>query len=255
MSRSGSKVIIFGWFGAKEAHLKKYVSLYRNLGFENVVVRQTPILKSITYSGWEALRVSARKDREELAKGADVVHLFSGGIFPYHNMRNVVPEFKTKALVYDSGPFIPCEKLTARYIRNSGVVPAFIANNIPLEKMILSLWRADGFNHDVQMNEQKRFLDTLSCPAPKLFLHGEKDKIICPDIAEMVHNHIRTSPTAGPFTLKTWNTSHTLHYRDEPEAYTTALTEFVEKHVKFEPQSSSKVEEVIESSEEKLAVA
>ena len=103
------------------------------------------------------------------------------------------------------------------------------------------MWRFEGFDTAGMARVRQEFLDTLSCGAPKLFLGGDRDTIVCPNITEEVLGHIREKgeDLAGKLTVQQWPlTSHTLHFRDEPHHYENTLKKYVNNSLSIYVQSN-----------------
>ena len=101
-------VLIIGWFGASKKQLNKFSDLYKKIGYNSNIV-ETPILKSISYQNWKQWRKYGLPNTYKNTK-YDRVHIFSGGIFQYHNWIlhdkiNKIDSFGHSSIVFDSSPF------------------------------------------------------------------------------------------------------------------------------------------------------
>ena len=85
-------VLIFGWFGASQKQLNKYIDLYKKIGYNSNIV-ETPILESISYQNWKQWKKNGLHDIYKNTK-YDRVHIFSGGIFQYHNWIHMIKLIK-----------------------------------------------------------------------------------------------------------------------------------------------------------------
>ncbi len=214
------KVGIFGWFGAREAHLRKFETLYTRLGARKVNVYPTSIVKSMTYHGWKQMRKECQGSSE--LRSLDVVHLFSGGVFPYYNWRRTVPGFAPRFVVYDSGPYLACGHQVERYLRNGGIVPRNFP--FPWASLCDRLWALEGADIPA---ERSAILATLTCEAPKLFLNSTVDDMINPGAMEELR--VRNELVGGGRIHEHWwdDSGHTQHYRTHPAEYEALLHAYV----------------------------
>ena len=49
-------VLLLSWFNVNKLHMDKYVTLYKNLGFQNIKTISYPITQIMSNSGWLDIR-------------------------------------------------------------------------------------------------------------------------------------------------------------------------------------------------------
>ena len=214
-----AKALIFGWLGGHKRYLRKYAPLYeRALGLagpEEVLLRPT-VYATLTWSGWLRIRDEAAQYPEGYFAQVDAVHLFSGGVFAFHNFCRVRPDLRPRSVVYDSGPFLPNPGHVDHFVRDTLGLPAWV----PVGDLCRALWQWEGLDSAAILAEETALVAQLRAQ-PLLLLNSRSDSAIPPDAAAVV-----TSAPGAAVRVHTWPQSkHVQHYRTFPSEYEAVLTE------------------------------
>ena len=206
------QALVFGWFGAKTSTLRRYSALYSKLlQTDRVLTLPTTILRATTWTGWKLDRSAAQQYPPGYFEDVRVVHLCSGGVFPFHNVRTVREDLQPHSVVYDSGPFLPRASHVAHYATKALSVP------FSIESAVAKFWTTEGFTmDDAPVVEHLR-------AQPLLLLNSEADDIVPRCGLQPV-----LAPKGAPVTMKTWPDSlHAQHYRTYTTEYEDAVRTFL----------------------------
>lgn len=203
---------LFTWFGASTRHIAKYAFFHRNLGAREVVTIRTRFPPQVaSHLGWQSFEKEGVSRAHEL-KDVDVAHVMSGGMFKYVCFRNAVPEFRPRAVICDSGPYLVNAEHIDKFLIQQGI-PFRLAPAIEL------MWDLDGLR-----DRQHAILDYLR-DTPLLILNSEEDSIVPRDAVSAVVE------LQGEYTKeKLWKTGkHVQLLRTHPKEYEDTVRKFLNK--------------------------
>ncbi|KAF3631489.1 putative glucose regulated repressor protein [Capsicum annuum] len=272
--KSRTVVVLLGWLGAKQKHLKRYAEWYSSRGY-HVITFAFPMSEILSYQvGGKAeqdieLLVNHLADWLEEEHGKNLVfHTFSntgwltyGVILEKFQKQDDTLMRRIKGCIVDSAPVAaPDPQVWA-----SGFSAAFLKKNSVATKRIMTVSDRDT---DVTIKTktsaetkpaateaalllvlEKFFEVVLNLPTinrrlsdvvdlltsrqpscPQLYIYSSADRVIpAVSVESFVEDQRRTgrNVTACNFV----STPHVDHFRNEPELYTSQLTQFLEDSV------------------------
>jgi hypothetical protein len=217
-------VLIIGWFGASKKQLNKFSDLYKKIGYNSNIV-ETPILESISYQNWKQWRKYGLPNRYKNTK-YDRVHIFSGGIFQYHNWIlhdkiNKIDSFGHSSIVFDSSPFFPLSNQVSRYSVN--VIPYI--KNIPKSDKIISnivdkYWKINKYQ---QFERFEEFKNNINCGRKKILIISKNDNLLDHNLIEEQIKLWKNNSTEVIRSNDFIDSNHLKHYKLYPEEYIDML--------------------------------
>ncbi|WOG83550.1 hypothetical protein DCAR_0102726 [Daucus carota subsp. sativus] len=271
LAKSRTVVVLLGWLGAKQKHMRKYAEYYTSRGF-HVITFTFPMSEILSYqAGWKAeehvdLLVNHLSDWLEEEHGNNLVfHTFSntgwltyGAILEKFQQEDDGLIERIKGCIVDSAPVAAPDpqvwaagfsaailkkqsvatkqdtEANRRNLEVSGnnnvseeVKPAFMeaALQVVLERVfevVLKLPAVDG-----RLSSLMGQLKSRQPSCPQLYIYSSADKVIP---AEYVESFITEQQRIG-HQVRSCNfisTPHVDHLRNDPELYTSQLTQFLE---------------------------
>jgi hypothetical protein len=218
------KVLILGWFGAKDKQLQRFNSLYNNLGC-NTVISKTNIFKSMNYNNWKLWKTQGPFTEID-EQHFDIVHLFSGSAFPYHNWTLHNPNcFNHSKIIFDSSPGFP----EPQHVTNYTLHLAPSLNNIPYYNQFMcnfvnKYWLNQGFDYKKGSQE---FMENMNCGRDKLLIYGAKDTILDFEKIDLFYKECKKKNN-NTKKVVFQNADHLQNYKLNPEEYTEEVKTFIE---------------------------
>lgn len=217
-------VLILGWFGAKDKQLQRFSDFYQDLNC-NTVISKTDIFKSMNYNQWKKWQQQGPFTEIEKQK-FDIVHLFSGSVFRYHNwMLHNPNSFDHTKIIFDSGPYYPEPQQINGYTKS--LMP--ILNKIPYYDTILNnsiniYWKNQGFDYTKGSSD---FIEQMNCGRDKLIIYGEKDNMLNFDKIDLFYQNC-VKKNSNTKKVVFYNAGHLQNYKLNPEEYTLEIRNFIE---------------------------
>ncbi|PWA69793.1 alpha/beta-Hydrolases superfamily protein [Artemisia annua] len=251
-------VVLLGWLGAKQKHLKKYADWYTSKGF-HVITFTFPMSEVLSYQvGGKAeehvdLLVNHLAEWLEDECGKNLVfHTFSntgwlvyGAMLEKFQRQDANLMDRIKGCIVDSAPvaapdpqvwasgfsaaILKKNSIAAKGYRNTDDIAAKPAMSETALLMVLEKF------FDVILNlptVSRRLSDVLvqlksgqpSCP--QLYIYSSADKVIpAGSVESFIEAQQRTGRVVRSCNFK--STPHVDHFRHEPELYTTHLSQFL----------------------------
>ncbi|KAK1438021.1 hypothetical protein QVD17_03822 [Tagetes erecta] len=251
-------VVLLGWLGAKQKHLKKYADWYTSKGF-HVITFTFPMSEILSYQvGGKAeqhveLLVNHLAEWLEEEYGKNLVfHTFSntgwliyGAMLEKFQRQDHALMERIKGCIVDSAPVAAADP----QVWASGFSAAFLKKNSIAAK---GYRNADDIVAKPAMSEAallvilEKFFDViLNLPAvnkrlsnvlvqlksgqpscPQLYIYSSADKVIpAGSVESFIELQQRTGRVVKSCNFK--STPHVDHFRHEPELYTTQLSQFL----------------------------
>lgn len=272
--KSRTVVVLLGWLGAKQKHLKRYAEWYASRGY-HVITFTFPMSEILSYQvGGKAeqniqLLVNHLADWLEEEHGKNLVfHTFSntgwltyGVILEKFQKQDHALMRRIKGCIVDSAPVaVPDPQVWA-----SGFSAAFLKKNSVATKQIMTLSNRHTdvtreSNTSVETKPavteaalllvlEKFFEVALNLPTvnrrlsdildlltsrqpscPQLYIYSSADRVIpAVSVESFVEEQRKTGHTVRACNFV--STPHVDHFRNEPELYTSQLTQFLEDSV------------------------
>jgi len=124
---TGPSALVLGWFGATQNELDFVAKIYRKKGYEDVVVKDSPIATCSKPRGWYRAVKSmafgqnregdAAVDSHPLSRHFDRVHVMSGGFLNLYLQKLGGASLTFDTLVLDSTPILPKPTSFTRFAR------------------------------------------------------------------------------------------------------------------------------------------
>ncbi|KAI4384305.1 hypothetical protein MLD38_002478 [Melastoma candidum] len=256
-------VVLLGWLGAKQKHLKKYAEWYTSKGF-NVITFTFPISEILSYQvGGKAeqdvgLLVKHLVEWLEDEDGRNLVfHTFSntgwltyGAILEKLQQQDPVLMGKIKGCVVDSAPVaapdpqVWASGFSAAFLKKQSVATKGISRStekeetkpaltesallLILEKLFEVVLKLPTVNR--RLSDVLDVLSSRPPSCPQLYIYSSADRVIP---ADYVESFIEEQKRLG-VEVRACNfvsTPHVDHFRNDPKLYTTQLTHFLEDYV------------------------
>jgi len=214
------KALLFSFFNAKNKHMKIYEKIYNDMNIKTDIVH-TNILESVSYNGWKKIR---KVNKNKYNNDYDIVHIMSGGVFPYYNI-DKVNNIQPKYLIYDSGPFFPKSENVGQYV--SSMLPEKMypySKNITKNAFDL-LWMSEGYDQIKNLDDYNDFLTKHN----NILLFNSKidNVLIREDIEQFILDYNKKN-SSGQIKEKLWNDSlHVNHYRKYKKEYIMEIDNFI----------------------------
>jgi hypothetical protein len=214
------RVGILGWVGSGSAKgaraLARVAAFHEAYGRSVAFVRPTSVAETMTTYGNRRLRATAVLPR------VDLVHAFSGGSLVAWHLRHQLGD--ARAIVFDSGPFVPSARMTAAYIAAATGVP------VPsvLASAIQRAWDATGYAEIYGPSTDlgrvyRTFVAELVGDRTALIVRGLDDPFLdtCPDAEAAV------AACGLRIERALFDSPHLMHLRTHPAAYEATLRAFL----------------------------
>lgn len=271
LAKSRTVVVLLGWLGAKQKHMRKYAEYYTSKGF-HVITFTFPISEILSYqAGWKAEEhvdalVNHLSDWLEEEHGNNLVfHTFSntgwltyGAILEKFQQEDDTLIERIRGCIVDSAPVAAPDPqvwaagFSAAILKKQSVAtkqdnaanrsdlgvsgrtyvsgeakPAFMeaALQIVLERVFEVVLKLPAVNG--RLSSLMGQLKTGQPSCPQLYIYSSADKVIP---AEYVESFITEQQRIGR-QVRACNfisTPHVDHLRNDPELYTSQLTQFLE---------------------------
>ncbi|GKC16078.1 transmembrane protein 53 [Tanacetum coccineum] len=223
-------VVLLGWLGAKQKHLKKYADWYTSKGF-HVITFTFPMSEVLSYQvGGKAeehvdLLVNHLAEWLEDECGKNLVfHTFSntgwlvyGAMLEKFQRQDDNLMDRIKGCIVDSapvalGPLVWASGFSAAILKKNSIAVLDVISNLPSVNQRLSKVL-------VQLKSGQP-----SCP--QLYIYSSADKVIpAGSVESFIEAQQRTGRVVRSCNFK--STPHVDHFRHEPELYTTQLSQFL----------------------------
>ncbi len=214
-------VLIISWFGANTKQLDKFTKLYERIGFKSQVFK-TPILKSISYNEWNKWKKNGLP--EDLKNiNYDRIHIFSGGVFVYHNwlLHDKIYNKNTlnhSSIVFDSSPFFPLDYQVSNYVVDQ--VPYLKSSNNLIKNSVDRFWKFQKYNQNEKFDE---FVNNINCGRKKTLIYSKNDILLDHNLISKQIELWKYNSTEV-ITSDVFNDSgHLKHYKIHPDEYTEML--------------------------------
>ncbi|KAI3833814.1 hypothetical protein MKW92_022263 [Papaver armeniacum] len=237
-AKSRTVVVLLGWLGAKQKHLKRYADWYTSRGF-HAITFTFPMAEILNYQVVGKsdenieLLVNHLADWLEEEEGKNLVfHTFSntgwltyGVILEKFQKQDQSLIGRIRGCVVDSAPAAaPDPRVWA-----SGFSAAFLKSKV----LRLKVQSAVLILRMLQNPDLQRLLDVMSLlsveqpKCPQLYIYSSADKVIP---AKSVESFIEEQRKSGieVRACDFVSTPHVDHYRNDPTLYTSQLTNFLE---------------------------
>lgn len=271
LAKSRTVVVLLGWLGAKQKHMRKYAEYYTSKGF-HVITFTFPMSEILSYqAGWKAeehvdVLVNHLSDWLEEEHGNNLVfHTFSntgwltyGAILEKFQQEDDALIERIRGCIVDSAPVAAPDPqvwaagFSAAILKKQSVAtkqdnavnrrdlefpgsksvsveakPAFMeaALQIVLERVFEVVLKLPAVNG--RLSSLMGQLKTGQPSCPQLYIYSSADKVIP---AEYVESFITEQQKIGR-QVRACNfitTPHVDHLRNDPELYTSQLTQFLE---------------------------
>ncbi|XP_076934816.1 uncharacterized protein LOC143601239 [Bidens hawaiensis] len=250
-------VVLLGWLGAKQKHLKKYADWYTSKGF-HVITFTFPVSEILSYQVGgkteqhiDSLVIHLSEWLEEECKHNLVFHTFSntgwlvyGAMLEKFQSQDHTLMERIKGCIVDSAPvaasdpqvwasgfsaaFLKKNSIAATGYRNKDDIAAKptlqeVALLVVLEKFFHVVLNLPAINKRLSNVLVQLKSGQPSCP--QLYFYSSADKVIP---AGSVESFIEVQQRMGRV-VRSCNfksTPHVDHFRHEPELYTTQLSQF-----------------------------
>ncbi|CAI9275377.1 unnamed protein product [Lactuca saligna] len=256
-------VVLLGWLGAKQKHLKKYADWYTSKGF-HVITFTFPMSEILSYKvgGKTEEHVNSLVNHlsewleEEYGKNL-VFHTFSntgwliyGAILEKFQMQDVTLMGRIKGCIVDSAPvaspdpqvwasgfsaaFLKKNSIAAKGHRNEGDISAKPAMSesallVVLEKFFGVVLNLPSVNQRLSNVLVQLKSGQPSCP--QLYIYSSADKVIpAGSVESFIEAQQRTGRVVRSCNFK--STPHVDHFRNEPELYASQLSQFLKDCVR-----------------------
>ncbi|KAM7250067.1 hypothetical protein ACFE04_021950 [Oxalis oulophora] len=263
-AKSRTVVVLLGWLGAKQKHLKKYAEWYTSMGF-HVITFTFPMSEVLSYQiggkaeddvGLLANHLAGWLDEEQ---GKNLVfHTFSntgwltyGAILELFQKQDPSLMGQIKGCIVDSAPVaapdpqVWASGFSAAFLKKHSVAtkgsnvnvivgdkcdepkPALTetALLLILEKIFAVVLNLPAVNR--RLSNVITQLSSGQPNCPQLYIYSSADRVIP---AESVESFIEKQRRAG-LEVRACNfvsTPHVDHFRNDPQRYTTQLSQFLE---------------------------
>ncbi|XP_068645721.1 uncharacterized protein [Aristolochia californica] len=264
--KSQTVVILLGWLGAKQKHLKTYAEWYTSRGF-HVVTFTFPMSDIISYNVGGKVDQNVESLADHLASWVSeeqgkklIFHTFSntgwliyGAILEKFQKQDPSLMKKIKGCIVDSAPvaspdpqvwasgfsaaFLKKQSIATKGDHASHDITATMEVKPPVAEQALLVILKKFFSVVLNLPSVNRrlsdVLDTLTSEQPKcpqLYIYSSADRVIP---AKSVESFIEKQRGAG-HNVKACNfvfSPHVDHFRNSPELYTSQLTSFLEESV------------------------
>ncbi|KAL7607718.1 uncharacterized protein LOC111884403 [Lactuca sativa] len=251
-------VVLLGWLGAKQKHLKKYADWYTSKGF-HVITFTFPMSEILSYKvgGKTEEHVNSLVNHlsewleEEYGKNL-VFHTFSntgwliyGAILEKFQMQDLTLMGRIKGCIVDSAPvaspdpqvwasgfsaaFLKKNSIAAKGHRNEGDISAKPAMSesallVVLEKFFGVVLNLPSVNQRLSNVLVQLKSGQPSCP--QLYIYSSADKVIpAGSVESFIEAQQRTGRVVRSCNFK--STPHVDHFRNEPELYASQLSQFL----------------------------
>lgn len=271
LAKSRTVVVLLGWLGAKQKHMRKYAEYYTSKGF-HVITFTFPMSEILSYqAGWKAeehvdVLVNHLSDWLEEEHGNNLVfHTFSntgwltyGAILEKFQQEDDALIERIRGCIVDSAPVAAPDPqvwaagFSAAILKKQSVAtkqdnaanrsdlevsgrsyvsgeakPAFMeaALQIVLERVFEVVLKLPAVNG--RLSSLMGQLKTGQPSCPQLYIYSSADKVIP---AEYVESFITEQQRIG-HQVRACNfitSPHVDHLRNDPELYTSQLTQFLE---------------------------
>ncbi|XP_063697883.1 transmembrane protein 53-A-like [Culicoides brevitarsis] len=238
-SKGTPVVLLLGWLGCQDKHLKKYSKIYEDRGM--TTLRYTVPGDALFVWRPKMTRISKSilrtLEEENLTKNPLIVHVFSNGgayAFKYisDEMKNSQLELDIRGQIFDSAPcgagalgnfyHVLKEIIGKDKIYSSLVASSLIFGVICIQilKYPFQAYLADKNPYEGLLQDQRNF--------PQLFLYSKEDKLMP---FEDVEKFIKARKKLGiDVTSNCFNGSpHVSHYLMFKDAYLTLIDDFLKK--------------------------
>ncbi|KAK9076306.1 hypothetical protein SSX86_004639 [Deinandra increscens subsp. villosa] len=257
-TNSKTVVVLLGWLGAKQKHLKKYADWYTSKGF-NVITFTFPMAEILSYQVGGKAEQHVDLLVNHLAEWLDeecrknlVFHTFSntgwliyGAMLEKFQRQDHTLTERIKGCIVDSAPvaapdpqvwasgfsaaFLKKNSIAAKGYRNTDEIAAKptmteAALLVVLEKLFHVILNLPAVNQ--RLSNVLVQLKSRQPSCPQLYFYSSADKVIP---AGSVESFIEVQQQMGRV-VKSCNfksTPHVDHFRHEPELYTTQLSQFL----------------------------
>jgi hypothetical protein len=230
-------ILLFGWAGARDSHLKKYQSIYKNLGYHTIRFSPSDKLTFIQTSkqkpyAYELLDLM----KDKVSKNQMLIHMFSNaGLFIlYQHILNEINDNRNekynffrknhKGFIIDSaiGSLVAPHKLLSGV---AGLLQSQIKFS-PLRYLIAAYlvvyWQVYDYLYKDSHYFAKAFNTALhdNITVPTLNFYSTEDKLISPEkIAKFFETRKKLYPDMHLKTVVYNDAEHVLLYAKHPEDY------------------------------------
>jgi hypothetical protein len=239
-------ILLFGWAGSRDSHLKKYQSIYKNMGYHTIRFSPSDLLTFFQPSkhkpyAYELLNLM----KDNVSNNQILIHMFSNAclFIIYQYILDEIKDGKNEKYNFfrqNHNGFIIDSAIgsTAASHRLLGGVASLLQNQIkftPTRYLIASALVTTWKVYDIlyQDNYFAKAFDTAlhdNRPVPTLNLYSTEDKLICPEkIAKFFETRKKIYPDMYLKTVVYNDAEHVLLYAKHPEDYLKHIVE----HLKY----------------------
>ena len=245
-------ILLLGWTGAKDPHLKKYADIYSSMGYHTIRFSPsdyTSFLDEHKKFTYEMLQLM--KNDYNMTKNPILVHTFSNacGFILYHNLINVMNKvYDDKSMVY-SKEYDFFEKNEKGLIADSGFgwpnnifdltvgIYNLLENQVKIKPIrmviatsVVALYNAYRLVHlgnDYFANAFRTILNDKR-PLPILFMYSKIDKLISStEIARFIAKKRQLFPSQYIKSVVYEDAEHVLLYAKYPDDYLKNIIEHI----------------------------
>ena len=238
-------VLLFGWAGARDSHLKKYQSIYKNMGYHTIRFSPSDQLTFFQPSkqkpyAYELLDLM----KDKVGKNQILIHMFSNAclfiLYQYilHEIKDGKNEkynfFRQnhKGFIIDSaiGSLVASHKLLGGVAGLLESQIKFTPAKYLVASALVATWKAYDYFYQDSHYFAKAFYAALhdNNPVPTLNLYSTQDKLICPEkIANFFQKRKELYPDMYLKTVVYNDADHVLLYAKHPEDYLKHIIEHV----------------------------
>jgi len=172
------RVLLYPWFGSTFKNYNKYIQTYKYLFGKETIVNTVPykIPDAVFYKRWKNIRKGGLIEPEY--NEYDCIHMISGGCLIAYNQINYLKKIDHSKIIFDSGPFFPCNHLTANFLyHNIKYIPKVAVK--PIGNTLGAYWKyVEKYDIDGNMikyvnwlNQQENSLCLINRTDPLLDIH------------------------------------------------------------------------------------
>lgn len=169
------RVLLYPWFGSTFKNHNKYIQTYKYLFGKDTIVNTVPykIPDAVFYKRWKNIRKGCLTEPEY--DEYDCIHMISGGCLIAYNQINYFKKIESPKMIFDSGPFFPCNHLTANFLyHNINYLPKLSV--YPIATTLGAYWKYVE-KYDIEGNMIK-YTDWLNQQENSLCIINQDDPLL-----------------------------------------------------------------------------
>ena len=228
-------IILIGFQGSKQKHLKLYKNMYEDFGFKNIKIIYPNYLENYDIRKVQPLGINIYNhiiDNNETIDNNNnktIVHCMSGGMYPlsytikYLLLTNNLT--KIDCLILDSSPVLPSHNSLV----NAFSIHHGLKYSKPLLEMAFNLYyRMIFLEINTWAYDFNFLMNSKQFNTPKLFIHSKND-LIAP--THYINSIVDTQLKHGNITeqLLLENSEHAKHIRLNESMYKNKIFNFIER--------------------------